>query len=427
MKPENERISLRKAILVAIQLPEQSEADVLHSLEELKSLATTMGCTIEDTLIQARPKIHPGTYIGKGKLQEIKELVEQKQIETVIVDAALSPKQYQTLEKALECLIYDRTQVILEIFGINAQTREAKLQISLAQAEYLLPRLVGMWQHLDRERGGISLSRGTGEKQIEKDRQVLKDRITQFKQELKRLENERNTQKKRRQDCLQISLIGYTNAGKSTLMNALTHSDFLVEDKLFATLESTTRLMDTHNRPKILLSDTVGFIRNLPHELVASFRSTLEIIRDADLLLHVVDVNGDYEAHIKTTVTVLEEIGAHCVPVLLVFNKIDQLEPYRQLILEKKYEQAIFVSASSGQVEALQKKIITFFEQKMETLWIILDYQSTHQLAQIYEWTRVDQIEYKEDGIHLKLTALPENIQKLCHQLKPISIVGEMA
>ena len=217
-----------KALLLAAQVPPQTQDDAWHSLEELESLTTTMGYQVVDKQVQIRPKLDPGKYFGKGKLEAVKEYVTQQEIEVVIIDGTLSPKQHQNLENFLKKAILDRTQVILEIFANHAQTREAKLQIALARTQYLLPRLVGMWSHLDRERGGFNLSRGTGEKQIEKDRQGIKDRISQLKQELKEIEAERQTQKKRRQDCLQVSLIGYTNAGKSTLMNALTHSKLLV-------------------------------------------------------------------------------------------------------------------------------------------------------------------------------------------------------
>lgn len=409
----------KQALLLSVQRLSQSEQETLRSLEELSSLATTVGYDVVAQIIQPRPQIHPATFVGKGKILEIKDTVHCSKINLVIVDGLLSPKQGKNLEDALKCMVWDRTQLILEIFSQNAKTSEAKRQIELAQLQYMLPRLVGLWAHLDRERGGIGASRGMGEKQIETDRRVISMRIAHLKEELKHVAVERKIQKKRRNDCLKVSLIGYTNAGKSTIMNALTDSELLVEDKLFATLESTTRLLDEKSRPPILLSDTVGFIKNLPHELVASFRSTLEVIRDADLLFHVVDINAvDHEEHIETALQVMDDLGANCIPRLLVFNKIDQVENLTRVpIFRKKYPEASFVSASSGDVVELRENIIRFFEKKMRTVEVLLDYQNTGNLSHIYEWSRVDQINYEDDGIHLTLTSSSGNLNRLRHHI----------
>ena len=297
----------------------------------------------------------------------------------------------------------------------------------MAQSEYLLPRLAGLWKHLDRERGGIGASRGTGEKQIEKDRQFLRQRITRLKSQLKRVEKERNTQKQRRSNCLLVSLIGYTNAGKSTIMNALTDSGLLVENRLFATLDSTTRLLEEDSRPKVLLSDTVGFISNLPHELVAAFRSTLATVKDADLLLLIIDASGNIDEHFQTTTEVLADLDAASIPILKVFNKIDQISPTRLLMLEKLYPEAIFVSAITVEknrqekittfIEKLRKQILLFFDERMKTVTIRLDYQHSQQLANIYEWSRVDNIEYQDEGMFMTLTAIPGNLERLRHHL----------
>jgi GTP-binding protein HflX len=416
-----------RALLVALQLPNRSSAEVQSSLDEMASLAYSLGGEVVGQIVQARTQIHPAYYFGRGKLDEIKLTLKNDEIDALLVDNQLSPKQTQNLEKILECEVLDRTQVILEIFAKNARTREAKLQIDLAQAEYLLPRLVGLWKHLDRERGGIGASRGTGEKQIEKDRQFLRQRITRFKSQLERVEKERNTQKQRRSNCLSVSLIGYTNAGKSTIMNALTNSGLLVEDRLFATLDSTTRLLEEDSRPKILLSDTVGFINNLPHEVVAAFRSTLSTVKDADLLLQIVDASDNVDEHLKTTAEVLEDLDALCIPILKVFNKIDRISPTRLLMLEKMYPDAVFVSVinsaengqdnSSSLVENIRKKIVLFFNERMKTVTIRLDYLHSQQLANIYEWSRVDNIDYQEEGIMMTLTTIPGNLERLRHQL----------
>lgn len=419
MKHNGHSVERIPAVLLTVQLPSQAAPETHRSLEELASLATTVGCEVMAKIIQARPHLHPATFVGKGKISQIKEVVHRFKIDLVIVDGALTPKQGKNLATAVKCMVWDRTQLILEIFSQNAKTYEAKRQIELAQLQYMLPRLVGMWAHLDRERGGIHASRGMGEKQIETDRRVIGARIAHLKEALKQMAKERNTQKKRRNDCLKVSLIGYTNAGKSTIMNALTDSALLVEDKLFATLESTTRLLDEKNRPKILLSDTVGFIKNLPHELVASFRSTLEVIRDADLLFHVVDVNAvDHEEHIETALKILDDLEAKFIARLLVFNKIDQVTLATRIpMLKRKYPDAVFVSATAGEVSDLREKIIWFFEKKMKTVEIRLDYQNSHNLSHIYTWSRVDQIHYEEDGIHLTLTSSSGNLNRLRHRI----------
>ena len=416
-----------RALLVSLQLPHRSNLEVQSSLDELSSLVYSIGGKVTGQIVQARTQIHPAYYFGKGKLTEIKSRIYIDEVDAILVDNPLSPKQTQNLEKLLDCEVLDRTQVILDIFAKNARTSEAKLQIGLAQSEYLLPRLVGLWKHLDRERGGISASKGTGEKQIEKDRQFLRQRITRYKSQIIRVEKERNTQKHRRSNCLQVSLIGYTNAGKSTIMNALTNSGLLVEDRLFATLDSTTRLLEEDSRPKVLLSDTVGFISNLPHEVIAAFRSTLATVRDADLLLQVIDADDNIEEHLQTTYEVLEDLDAACIPIIKVFNKIDRISPTRLLILEKSFPESVFGSCENGGkngleknsafVEQLRKQILLFFNERMKTMTIRLDYQHSQKLANIYELSRVDNIDYQEEGILMTLTAIPGNLERLRHHL----------
>jgi len=417
----------QRALIVSLQLPHRSNAEVQSSLEEMSSLAYSLGGEVAGQVVQARSQIHPAYFFGKGKLEEIKLTLKNEEVDALLVDNQLSPKQTQNLEKILECEVLDRTQVILEIFAKNARTREAKLQISLAQAEYLLPRLVGLWKHLDRERGGIGASRGTGEKQIEKDRQFLRQRITRLKAQLERVDKERNTQKQRRSNCLRVSLIGYTNAGKSTIMNALTNSGLLVEDRLFATLDSTTRLLEEETRPKVLLSDTVGFISNLPHEVVAAFRSTLSTVKDADLLLQIVDASDNIDEHLQTTADVLEDLDTLSIPIIKVFNKIDRISPTRLLMLEKMYPEAVFVTVintaenahdnSSTLVDKIRKRILLFFDERMKTVTIRLDYLHSQHLANIYEWSRVDNIDYQEEGIMMTLTTIPGNLERLRHHL----------
>lgn len=415
----------KKAIAVALHLTESPLEEAQHSLEELKALTASLQYQITRDLIQSRTQPDSAFFLGRGKVQEIKEILEVDEVSLVVIDAELSAKQARNLEKNLGCVVWDRTQVILEIFAQNAKTREAKLQIELAQFQYMLPRLVGMWQHLDRERGGIGTSRGTGEKQIESDRKWIRQRISRLKQELKQVVQERHTQKQRRSHCLKVGLVGYTNAGKSSVMNALTNSELLVENKLFATLDATTRVFDSETKPRILLSDTVGFIKNLPHELVASFQSTLEFVKDADLLLHVVDISSDYPEHLKVTLQTLDEIGANRIPILLVFNKTDLIPSMQQMMIRKRHPEAIFISAWKGEVEELKQKVIHFFEQKMSTTHICLDYQHSHYLGSIYQWVRVDHLDYQEDGIYVTVTAPPAHIERLRNQIGETYFIGE--
>jgi GTP-binding protein HflX len=408
-------LQLYKAFLIALQTPEVSDAQQADSLDELAELATSIGYVYVERLVQHREQMLPGSVFGSGKLTEIREHVERLHADVVIYDGNLSPAQGQNLEKALKVMVLDRTQLILSIFSRNAHTREARLQVELAHLEYMLPRLVGMWAHLDRERGGIAGTKGTGEKQIDIDRTLIRNRIARLRKELRQLAQERSTQKKSRTNCFRVSLVGYTNAGKSTLMNRLTDAHLTAEDRLFATLDSTTRVLVEDNRPKILLSDTVGFIRRLPHELVASFHSTLEVARDADLLLQVVDLSHEsWQEHIATTEQVLEEIGAHTVPRLVVFNKVDRLMEKVPLLLAKRaYPDALFISAAQDDMEPLRQRIVQFFEKSMVTTPLLLEYQDYGELAKLYRWSRVDEVRYEQDGIHIRITSTPANLERI--------------
>src|SRR5210317_1254160 len=321
---QTEIINKENVFIVALNLKPSPLNETEESLNELEALAETLNLCVMGRVIQSRNSPDQRTFIGKGKLHEVENAIEELGIAVVLFDCELTPKQGQVLEKILGCMVWDRTQVILEIFARHARTSESKVQVELASLEYMMPRLVGMWAHLDRERGGISASRGMGEKQINIDRKIVRTRIGKLKKELEKIVSERQTQKKKRKDCFQIAIIGYTNAGKSTLMNLLTGNNLLTEDRLFATLESTTRILKGVTKPETVISDTVGFIRNLPHGLVASFRSTLDVVKDADLILHVTDASHPLiEEHISTTHDVLKEIGGGNIPAILVLNKSD--------------------------------------------------------------------------------------------------------
>jgi len=406
----------RKAFLVGTQTPGVTHAALEDSLTELADLAVSMGFEVCGRLSQTIRGIHPATFLGSGKVEELKDQAKNRQADLVIFDNNLSPTQGENLEAALKVMVLDRTQLILEIFHKNARTHESRIQVELAQLEYMLPRLVGMWAHLDRERGGISGTKGTGEKQINIDRGIIRARISRLKKELAHISRERDTQKKRRaKNCLLVSLVGYTNAGKSTLMNRLTKATVKVEDRLFATLDSTTRVLMGEKRPMVLLSDTVGFIQRLPHQLVASFRSTLEVVRDADLLLHVVDVSHpDFQAHIQTTESVLNDFDGLIIPRILVFNKVDRVEDKVQLMLLKKnHPDGLFMSVLTDDLQPMVDRIATFFEKQMVTTPLFLAYQDSRGLSEVYRWGRVDEVRYEEDGIHLRVTSTPANIERL--------------
>jgi GTP-binding protein HflX len=321
-----------------------------RSMEELALLADTAGAKVVGTLVQRRGTIHPSTFVGKGKLEELRALAETTDAELVIFDDDLSPAQVRNLEKATQRKVIDRSELILDIFARRARTRESRLQVELAQLEYTLPRLTGMWKHLERQAGGIG-TRGPGETQLETDRRLVRERIARLKAALESVERERETQRHRRRREFRSALVGYTNAGKSTLFNALTRSDVFVENRLFATLDSTTRQMVSREREVVLLTDTVGFIRKLPHHLVASFHSTLVEAIEADLLLHVVDAaDPDFRRQITAVDGVLDDIlGEPRPPRLMVFNKCDRLDEDAITALRAEFDGCLVLSARTGE------------------------------------------------------------------------------
>ncbi len=324
-------------------------AGLPRSMEELARLADTAGAKVKGTLTQSRGRFHAATFIGKGKLEELKALVADTEADVAIFNDDLAPPQMRNLEKALGVKVIDRSEIILDIFARRARTREARLQVELAQLEYTLPRLTGMWKHLERQAGGIG-TRGPGETQLETDRRLVRERIARLKRALEAVERERETQRRSRRREFRAALVGYTNAGKSTLFNALTRAQVFVEDRLFATLDATTRQMVSPDRRRALLTDTVGFIRKLPHHLVASFHSTLVEAIEADLLLHVVDcADPDMDRQMQAVEKVLEGILTEPRPTTLVFNKIDLLrDPDLEAGLRAAYPESFLVSARTG-------------------------------------------------------------------------------
>lgn len=311
-----------KTVLVGLITPEQDEEKSTEFLDELEFLAYTAGGKVLTRFVQRLNYPNPKTFIGSGKMEEIRSYVKEQEVATVIFDDELSPAQINNIERILECKIVDRTNLILDIFAQRAQTSYARTQVELAQYEYLLPRLAGMWTHLDRQRGGIGM-RGPGEQAIETDRRIVRDKISRLKDQLVKIDKQMEVQRGNRGSLVRVALVGYTNVGKSTLMNILSKSEVFVEDKLFATLDTTVRKVVIQNLP-FLLTDTVGFIRKLPTQLVDAFKSTLDEVREADLLVHVIDIShGSFEEHIDSVNNILAEIDSGDKPSILAFNKVD--------------------------------------------------------------------------------------------------------
>jgi len=353
-----------KAVLVGLITPEQDAAKAKEYLDELAFLADTAGATPEKYFFQKIDYPNPKTFVGPGKLDEIKAYITANDIGLVIFDDELSPKQLRNIERELNVLILDRTNLILDIFAKRAQTANAKTQVELAQLQYMLPRLTRLWTHLERQRGGIGM-RGPGETQIETDRRIILNKISLLKKNLKDIDKQMSTQRKNRGKMVRVALVGYTNVGKSTIMNMLSKSDVFAENKLFATLDTTVRKVIVENLP-FLLTDTVGFIRKLPHHLIESFKSTLEEVREADLLLHVVDISHpNFEEQLEIVNQTLKEIDPKEKPVILVFNKMDafsyipkdeddllpiqreniSLEELKATWISKLHDNCIFISA----------------------------------------------------------------------------------
>jgi len=353
-----------KAVLIGLITPNITLELVEEYLLELDFLARTAGAKTVKQFTQKLPHADNATFLGKGKTEEVRQYVEENEIDIVIFDDELSPSQLRNVEKIYNCKILDRNNLILDIFASRAKTAKARTQVELAQYQYLLPRLTRMWTHLERQKGGIGM-RGPGETQIETDRRIIKDKIALLKKKMLKIDKQGHTQRQRREHLIRVALIGYTNAGKSTLMNQLSKSNIFAENKLFATLDTTVRKVVFQNLP-FLLADTVGFIRKLPHQLVESFKSTLDEVRESDLLLHVVDIsNAAFEDHIEVVEKTIAEIGASHIPSLIVFNKIDtytftpkedddltpitreniSLEELKQTWMAKSNDGAIFISA----------------------------------------------------------------------------------
>jgi len=404
-----------KVILVGVVLPGATRLQEEESLVELAALADTAGAVVVDTVMQDRNRIDPATLIGKGKVQQVATMAEELEAKAVIFDADLTPVQLKNLEKMIKKKVIDRSGIILDIFASRARTREAQLQVELAQLRYFMPRLSRLWTHLSRQEGGIG-TRGPGETQLEVDRRAIRKRIRHLEDQLGRIERQRQTRRKRRENFIKVALVGYTNVGKSSLMNALAGADTFVENRLFATLDATIRAVLIEEHREVLLIDTVGFIKKLPHHLVASFRSTLEETLDADILLHVVDAShSNFEEQIGSVLDVLRDLKIEEKPMLTVFNKIDTLTHRDRLApLEERYAPAVFVSATRGLgLAALKQNLVDVISSTEVDASIYLPHSASRRLAQIHEMAQILNKHYEEAYVKIDYRAAPDQHAKI--------------
>jgi GTP-binding protein HflX len=432
------------AALVGVQLPGVSDADHAADLSELGRLVNTLGFEVVATITQRRDGLASGTVLGEGKLKELADLTggegvipsgaQQKRSKArerweaeeeepavdeqaaaarptvVVVDHELSPSQARNLERATGAQVLDRTGVIVDIFHRHARSREARLQVEIARLNYVAPRMRESTGSTERQQG-----RGSGDSELELDRRRVRDRIAELKEGLAAIQKDADHRRFARRDQLRVALVGYTNAGKSSLMRALTGSEVLVADKLFATLDTTVRALQPESRPRVLVSDTVGFIKKLPHDLVASFRSTLDEALEASLLLYVVDASDPTcEAQLEVTREVLREIGAEAVPSRLLLNKADRLDPVARQVMLEKHPEAIMLSAHApAEVASLRQTLIDFFESSMVEAELVIPYAQQGRLAEIFEHARVLSEEFDQTGRRMRLRALPGAIARL--------------
>jgi len=392
-----------------------SKAAAVNNLEELGELVDSAGATVVHRIVQNRQSVDAAFFIGKGKAEELAQLVQQEDIQLVVFDDDLSAVQARNLEKLIQRNISDRRGIIIDIFASRARTSEAKTQVELAQLQYMMSRLTRQWTHLSKQYGGIG-TKGPGETQIETDRRVIRSKVSHLRARLRDIDKERAVQRKGREEYPRVALVGYTNAGKSTLLNKLSGADTLVENKLFATLDSMVRLVSLSPAHRILLSDTVGFIRKLPHHLIASFKSTLDEVVEADILLHVIDVSHPaFDEQIAVVNETLEEIGAHGKPIIPVFNKTDRIRE-REILhpLAERYDNAVFISASRGiNISALSKQILGILDQSISEETIVLSHTDHSIISRIHETAEVIEKTYDGDRITIRFRINRRYAEKL--------------
>jgi GTP-binding protein HflX len=405
------------AIVVGVCLATDARDKIEYDLNELQSLLSTLSIQVVGRIVQRRQKLTAKSLVGWGKVDEIAELAQKTGAKLIIFDHTISGPQARNIEEVTKCQVLDRQGVILDIFAKHARTNTAKTQVEIARLEYMLPRLTGAWTHLQRQTGGVTGGRGMGEKQIEIDRRRVKERMSRLRGQLKQIAVDKATQRKARSSELKVALVGYTNSGKTTLLNALTRAQALAKDELFATLDSNVKIIDPATRPKILLSDTVGFIQNLPHGLVESFKSTLDEVLDADLLLHVVDISHErYREQMHTTDQVLSEIGAKDIPTIIIFNKGDRVEdPMLHRVLRAVYPGSIFVSAvNADDANRLRNHIYDFFIKNFKRVTLRIPHSSQSAISIVHKSCLILNTDYsQQDYIKFDIQTTPAVLAKL--------------
>ena len=410
-----------KALLIGVIHGELDEQIVEYHLDELRLLAITAGAEVVGNITQKLSRINPSFFIGTGKAEQIISQAKELGVSLIIFDDELSPAQLKNfINLAKDVKVIDRGALILDIFRQHAQTKEAQTQVELAQLEYMLPRLSKAWSHLERQMGGIGTRAGAGETQIEVDRRLIRTRISKLKRDLIKIEKERETQSKRRGNEFKVALVGYTNAGKSTLMNAISGANVFVEDKLFATLDTTIRSVELNTSHKILLSDTVGFVRKLPHHLVATFKSTLKEVVDADLILLVLDASSTQVVeHYNTIVEVLKELGAERHQTVVIMNKIDRENAAKQLnFLKRKFPEGIYLSALNNlRINKLTQKIVDVMDKDFQTIDLLFSYKEAKEMALAQKGVDVLERNYEDDCVRLKVKASRWRINQIQAEL----------
>tara|TARA_B100000029_G_C17547528_1_gene948972 strand:+ start:150 stop:1415 length:1266 start_codon:yes stop_codon:yes gene_type:complete len=412
-----EQVEQERALLVGVVQPGMTDEIIHEHLDELELLADTAGAQIEGRITQRISKINPATFIGRGKADQIINQAKELGVKLIFFDNELSPAQIKNYHKMSEKIkVLDRSGLILDIFQKRARTKEARTQVDLAYFEYLLPRLTRQWTHLERQMGGIGTRAGMGETQIEIDRRLIRTRITKLKKELVRIEKERETQSSRRKSEFRVSLVGYTNAGKSTLFKALTGSNVYIQNQLFATLDTTIRQLNLDDSHQILLSDTVGFIRKLPHNLVASFKSTLKEVLEADLILMVLDISSpQIKDHVDTIINVLKDMGAMDIPIIPILNKVDLISDKNMIEKrQRQFPKSVTISAQEHlRLSELRSRILGKMEESFQTIDVKFSYDHGKSIAQAQEGVEVLEREYEESGVKLKIRGSRTRINQI--------------
>ena len=416
----NNILNREKALLIGVLINEQNSEILNEHIAELKLLAETAGAIVVGEIYQSIKKINSQYFVGKGKALQIVEQAKELNVKLIIFDDELTPGQIKNfLQLAKEIKIIDRNGLILDIFSKHAKTRESKTQVELAHLEYMLPRLTKQWSHLERQMGGIGTRAGMGESQIEIDRRLIRQRISKLKKELIQIENERKTQSKMRNNKYRVSLVGYTNAGKSSLMKCLSGENVYIQNQLFATLDTTIRRVDLDKNHSILLSDTVGFIRKLPHDLVASFKSTLFEVIESDLLLIVLDASSNQiKEHMYTINNVLTELESEDIKTMIVLNKIDLIKTKKRIkFLKINYPDAVMISAIDHlRINKLINRIINIMNEEYETIEISFPYTEARKISMAQRDFEVLDRSYQDDRINLKIKGPKQKIQKILDQ-----------